>query len=135
MISDEGTEPRATCQVQLDSYDEFGVLTAVELVNELFIGQAYGRAKPPADPHASVARILAFDRPSAARLRAGDVPGFVVLAGRLHEVFEDLDRGDVDAAAVALNALWRTTPLIPTWPRRADVGGSTTTPPTPRWSR
>jgi predicted RNA-binding Zn ribbon-like protein len=113
MISDEGTEPGATCQVQLDSYDEFGVLTAVELVNELSVGHAYGRAKPPADAHAPVARILATDPPSAARLRARDLPGFVVLAGRLHGVFEALDRGDVDAAAVDLNALLADHPAHP----------------------
>jgi predicted RNA-binding Zn ribbon-like protein len=89
------------------------MLTAVELVNELSIGHAYGRAKPPADAHAAVAMILAVDPPSAARLRAGDAPGFVVLAGRLHGVFEALDRGDVDAAAVALNALLADHPAHP----------------------
>ena len=99
--------------MQLDSYDEFGVLAAVELVNALSVGQAYGRARPPADPHAAMARILAVDPPSAARLRARDVPGFIALAGRLHEVFEALDGGDVDAAAVALNMLLADHPAHP----------------------
>jgi hypothetical protein len=102
-----------TSQVQLDSYADTGVFAAVELVNEVALAPARGG---PASGHRSlpaIARILAVDPPSAAQLRADDVPGFEALAHRLHEVFADLQAGDVDAAAGRLNDLLANHPAQP----------------------
>jgi predicted RNA-binding Zn ribbon-like protein len=98
--------------VQLDGYADAGVLTSVELINELAAGHR-GTAKPTNDILAALARILAVDPPSVAQLRDGDAPGFVGLARRLHEVFDDLHRGDVDAAASQLNDLLAKHPAHP----------------------
>jgi predicted RNA-binding Zn ribbon-like protein len=94
-----------TGQVPFDSYEDGGVIIAANLVNELATEHAFGRPAGRADPFTAVRRILEIDPPSAARLRQGDVPGFVALAKRLREVFGDLDRGDLDAAAGRLNKL------------------------------
>jgi predicted RNA-binding Zn ribbon-like protein len=80
-----------------------GAFVAVDLVNDM-------------DPDAGVAglaRILAVDPPSVARLGPTDLPGFGALAHRLHEVFVDLDRADVDAAAARLNDLLAAHPAHP----------------------
>ncbi|MGI5240243.1 CGNR zinc finger domain-containing protein [Dactylosporangium sp. CA-139066] len=101
-----------TGQVKLDSYIDAGVLVSVDLVNEL---TATGNRAGPAagDELGALSRILAFDGPSLAALRADDVPGFVALAGRLREIFDDLHGGDVDAAADRLNALLARSPAQP----------------------
>ena len=82
-----------TSQVQLDSYADAGVLASVDLVNGLALGSARG-APRPARPRScpAIARVLAVDPPSVARLSEADGPGFVALAHRLHEVFDDLAR-------------------------------------------
>jgi predicted RNA-binding Zn ribbon-like protein len=90
--------------VQLDSYADTGLFTAVELVNEVRRG---------ADDLPAIARILAVDPPSVARLGAADVPGFAALAHRLYEVFGDLHAGDVDTAAGRLNDLLADHPARP----------------------
>jgi predicted RNA-binding Zn ribbon-like protein len=96
-----------TGQVQLDSYADAGLLVAVELVNELGLEAT----TEPVGP--AIARILAVDPPSVARLRRADAPGFVALAHRLHEVVADLHTGNVDAAAGRLNKLLANHPAQP----------------------
>ena len=103
----------ATGQVHLDSYDDAGVLAAVELVNAFAVGDAFGRPAGVQDPLATIARILVNDPPSVALLRSSDTPGFVALAGRLREVFEDVRGGDVDGAASRLNVLLAEHPAHP----------------------
>src|SRR5262245_970246 len=77
--SDDGSTDGVTGQVRIDSYEDAGVLTAVELINELARAVAgSGDAILPA-----LARVLAIDRPSVDRLRSRDVPGFVALARQL----------------------------------------------------
>jgi predicted RNA-binding Zn ribbon-like protein len=95
-----------TGQVKLDSYADTGVLVAVELVNALVI------AAPDA-PAVAIAQVLAVDPPSAAKLKRADVPGFVALAQRLHDVFGSLSAGDVDDAATELNDMLRMSPSRP----------------------
>lgn len=102
-----------TGQVDFDSYDDAGVIVAADLVNELALDHAFGRPAPPAEPFAAIQRVLAIDPPSAAQLRQGDVSGFVALAAQLREIFDDLDRGDVDAAARRLNRLLAAQPAHP----------------------
>ena len=103
----------ATGQVQLDSYDDAGVLTAVELVNAFATPDTFGRPADAQDPLAELRRILAIDPPSVEQLRGDDVPGFVELAGHLRDVFEDVHGGDVDGAASRLNLLLAEHPAHP----------------------
>lgn len=99
--------------MQLDGYADAGALTAVELVNEFAAEHARGTSMRTSDALAALVRILAVDPPSIARLREGHAPGFVGLARRLHEVFDDLRGGDVDAAASQLNDLLAKHPAHP----------------------
>src|SRR6185503_20896036 len=103
IASDDPTAEEVTGQVQLDSYADTGAVVAVELVNALTVDHASER----------LAAILAVDPPSRARLRARDAAGFVSLAHRLREVFDDLRAGDVDAAADRLSALLAAHPAAP----------------------
>lgn len=79
--------------MNLDSYDDHGLIAAAELVNT------------PTIDKAAIAEILSADPAWAAKLRERDVPGFVKLARALRPIFEDLDERDVDSAAARLNAL------------------------------
>jgi hypothetical protein len=110
---DDATEPHVTRQVQLDSYEDAGVLVALDLVNVLMVTRAYGRPVTPAEPLSALSQILAFDPPSLAMLGPGDAPGFVALARQLGDVFADISGGDVDAAATRLNALLAVHPAHP----------------------
>jgi predicted RNA-binding Zn ribbon-like protein len=98
--------------VSLDSYADAGVLAAVGLVNEL-PGAARGDRQRPERILPALARILAVDPPSVARLRKGDAPGFLGLARDLRQVFRDLRHGDIDAAASRLNELLSKHPAHP----------------------
>jgi predicted RNA-binding Zn ribbon-like protein len=102
-----------TSQEHFDSYEDSGVVVAADLVNELALEHAFGRPAPLADAFAAIHRVLEIDPPSAAQLRQRDVPGFISLAKRLREIFGDLDRGDLDAAASRLNALLAAHPAHP----------------------
>ncbi len=96
--------------MQLDSYEDAGILAALELVNQLAIGQ------PEGDTDATLAalgEILAVDPPSVAQLRRTHVPAFVALAGELHEIFGHLRDHDVDVAASRLNRLLADHPAHP----------------------
>ena len=102
-----------TGQVNFDSYDDFGVLTAIGLVNTLVIAHPSGRPVAQQDSLAAIERVLHADPPTAALLGAPDVPGFIALAHELHGVFRDLDAGDDDAAAARLNGLLAAHPAHP----------------------
>jgi hypothetical protein len=92
--------------VELDSYLDAGVFTAVLLVNGLTPGFERGRPRPPmTEPLDAVREAIAVDPPSVARTTADDLPGFSALADRLRAVFVSLDAGDVDGAAVSVNGL------------------------------
>src|SRR5262245_18702182 len=102
-----------TGQVKLDSYSDAGVPVALGLANELG-SRAPGEPTPGAPAAVrALARILALDPPSVARLKAGDVPGFLSLARALRRVFGDLQRGDLGAAADRLNELLAKHPAHP----------------------
>jgi predicted RNA-binding Zn ribbon-like protein len=92
--------------VELDSYLDAGVFTAVLLINGLTPGNERGRPRPPvSDPLGAVRTAIAIDPPSVARLTADDLAAFTELAERLREVFVALDGGDVDGGAAAVNGL------------------------------
>ncbi len=92
-----------TGQELFDRYVDAGTFAAVDLVNDLL----------PTGELSVLARVLAVDQPSVVQLVAADVPGFVELAQRLREVFDDLDRADVDSAAARLNSLLAEHPAHP----------------------
>ena len=91
--------------MQLDSYEDHGVIAAVELVNALLLPSTRDAGGPDAAFAAAVAEILSVDPRWAAKLRRRDGPGFRALAQSLRPVFDDMADGDVDAAASRLNAL------------------------------
>ena len=62
---------------------------------------------------AAITQILAVDPVSLAMLGEADVPGFIALARRLHQVFGDLHGGDLDTAASRLNELLAEHPAHP----------------------
>jgi predicted RNA-binding Zn ribbon-like protein len=99
-----------TGQVRLDSYADSGVVASVELVNELAVPTGDG---PLDRSMVAIARVLAVDPPSVAAFSRRDAPGFRSLARRLHQVFDAVARGDVDAAAAHLNELLAQNPAHP----------------------
>jgi predicted RNA-binding Zn ribbon-like protein len=101
-----------TGQVPCDSYEYSGAVTAVRLVNELAIERAFGRPVESTDPLGVIATILASD-PTWPAVRNRDVPALGALAARLRGVFDDLHRGDIDAAAGRLNTLLAAHPAHP----------------------
>ncbi|MGH9287436.1 MAG: CGNR zinc finger domain-containing protein [Acidimicrobiales bacterium] len=102
-----------TGQEQFGSYEDSGAVMAVNLVNELTLEHAFGRQVPPNEPFSAIRRVLEIDPASAAQLRDRDRPGFITLAAQLREVFRDLHRGDIDAAASRLNELLAAHPAHP----------------------
>ena len=102
-----------TGQKLFASDDQAGVRAAVDLVNAVALEHAAGRPADTGDPLSRLATALAGDPPSLAALGPDDVPAFLVLAGRLRSVFDDLRDGDVDAAAGRLNDLLADHPAQP----------------------
>jgi predicted RNA-binding Zn ribbon-like protein len=102
-----------TGQVKLDSYTDAGLLVAADLVNELAPNPEREAPLPARDAVGALSRILAIDPPSAAALTQTHVPAFVALAQRLRDVFTDLQRRDMDAAAASLNELLGAHPAHP----------------------
>lgn len=96
-----------TGQVLFDRYVDAGAFVSVALVNELAPG------RPDDTAMAILSRLLAVDPPSVEQLDPDDVPGFLALADRLQDVFDHLDREDIDAAASRLNELLATHPAHP----------------------
>jgi hypothetical protein len=107
------SEADVTGQDKFDSYEQSGIIVAVNLVNELALEHGFGRPVPPNEPFSATKRVLEIDAASAADLRERDIPGFVTLAGQLREVFRDLHQGDIDAAANRLNELLAAHPAHP----------------------
>jgi predicted RNA-binding Zn ribbon-like protein len=99
--------------VKLDSYKDAGLLVSAELVNEFALSAERGTLLPARAGIAALCRILAIDPPSVAALTQTHLPAFVALARKLREVFADLKRRDVDAAAAALNELLAAHPAHP----------------------
>ena len=99
--------------MKLDSYIDAGVFAAVTLVNGLTKGFAGGKSVDDIEPLSVVRRALAVDPVSLSALTERDAPGFIALAERLREIFADLDRGDVHAAADRLNRLLAQHPASP----------------------
>lgn len=96
--------------MQLDSYEDAGVLAALELVNRLVIA---GGERTTDETVAALAEILAVDPPSVAQLRRTHVPAFLALARRLRDIFDRLRDDDVDGAAARLNRLLAEHPAHP----------------------
>jgi len=101
-----------TGQGQFDSYEDVNAVIAVNLVNELTLEHAFGRPAQLPDPVLALQRVLDVDPPFP-QLREPDVPSFITLANRLRDVFGDLHRGDLDAAATRLNELLAAHPAHP----------------------
>lgn len=102
-----------TSQVELDSYEDTGILVAQGLVNGLTPGFDRGRQVEEIAPAAVLKDVLAVHPPSVAALKRRDEGGFVQLAQQLREVFGHLDRADVNTAARRLNALLGKNPANP----------------------
>ena len=84
------------------------VTVAVSLVNALTPGQEHGRDfEPPSGDRlpAVVTAALRTGLPTAGPASTAAARELAVTAGRLRAVFDAVDRGDVDAAAVTVNAL------------------------------
>jgi predicted RNA-binding Zn ribbon-like protein len=99
--------------VQLGSYADAGITAAVELVNAAAIEHARGKPVPSQGIRPALADVLAIDPPSVAQLSDANAPGLVALAHQLREVFDDLRRSDIDAAASRLNDLLARHPTNP----------------------
>lgn len=102
-----------TGQELFGGYDDTGFVVAADLVNQLAVRHAFGRPVQVTDPFAAVRQILEVDAPSVAQLSERDIPAFITLAERLRLVFDDLDRGKLDAAAGRLNDLLAAYPAHP----------------------
>jgi predicted RNA-binding Zn ribbon-like protein len=84
------------------------ITAAVNLVNAVTPGDARGRAfEQPAgeELQARVTEALHSASPSARGPTAAEAADLAVVAGRLRAVFDEVDRGAVDAAAAKVNAL------------------------------
>jgi predicted RNA-binding Zn ribbon-like protein len=99
--------------VKLDSYKDAGLLVSAKLVNELAPSAEGDTPLPTREAVAMLSRILAIDTPSVATLTQTHVPAFLVLAQQLRDVFADLQRRDLDAAAATLNELLAAHPAHP----------------------
>lgn len=99
--------------MELDSYRDAGVLFSVDLVNDFVVARESLGPLPAAQAVRTLARILAVDPPTVAAVRPAHAPAFTALAQRLHAVFADIARSDVDAAAARLNQLLAEHPAHP----------------------
>jgi predicted RNA-binding Zn ribbon-like protein len=103
--------------LEIDSYRDAGLLAAAGLVNGLTPGERHGRPYAPPDALrgalALIRAALAIDPPSVDAVKPRHVAGFTDLAERLRTVFADIDRGDLAAAATALNDLLAAHPATP----------------------
>ncbi|GAA5080203.1 putative RNA-binding Zn ribbon-like protein [Thermocatellispora tengchongensis] len=93
--------------MNFNSHTDAVIAVAVALVNTLTPGERRGRAyRPPAgeERRAAVAEALRTGS-RVAEVTPEEAGEFCDVARELREVFEGVARGDVDAAAVRLNAL------------------------------
>jgi predicted RNA-binding Zn ribbon-like protein len=94
--------------VNFNSHVDTIVAAAVGLVNAVTPGEARGRSfdQPVGDDlRVAVSEALRVGRPKAPAITAQDAAELALVAGWLRSVFDSADRGDVDAAALTLNAL------------------------------
>ena len=105
--------------MEFDSHTSDVVEYAVALINEVTPGERHGRPFTAPEGAALVAAVRAAvplertpDRPTAAE--AAELAAWGM---RLRGVVEHVDRGDVDAACVELNAIMRETEALPTLSR------------------
>lgn len=86
------------------------ITSAVKLVNAVTPGEARGRpfeAPTGADLAEAIREALPLRgrRPGSPAISAADAARLAELAGWLRSVFDSIERGDVDDAAITLNAL------------------------------
>ena len=84
------------------------VAVAVSLVNSLTPGKAHGRDyEPPSGDElpAVVTAALRDGLPTARPVSSAEAVELASVAGRLRVVFDSVDHGDIDAAAMTVNAL------------------------------
>jgi predicted RNA-binding Zn ribbon-like protein len=94
--------------VNFTSHVDTIVAAAVNLVNAVTPGEARGRSfdQPVGDElRAAVSEALRAGRPEAPAVTAEQAGELATVAGWLRVVFDAVDRGDVDAAAMTINAL------------------------------
>lgn len=105
-----------TGQVNFNSHTDAVVGIAVGLVNALTEGEARGRpyAPPTGEARAAaVGDVLATGDRRAPEVSEAAADALTEVAGRLRGVFEAVTRGDVDAAALAVNGLLAETDARP----------------------
>jgi predicted RNA-binding Zn ribbon-like protein len=94
--------------VNFTSHVDAIVTAAVNLVNAVTPGEARGRTfEQPAgkDLQKAVREALRGRRPEPPAISPTEATQLAQFAGWLRSVFDSIDRGDVDAAAITLNAL------------------------------
>jgi len=94
--------------VNFDSHVDTVVTVAVSLVNALTPGEAHGREYQPPDADELAGAVTAALRdgsPTARAVTAQEATDLAVTAGWLRVVFNAAAAGDVDAAAMTVNAL------------------------------
>jgi predicted RNA-binding Zn ribbon-like protein len=96
--------------VNFTSHVDVIVTTAVNLVNAVTPGEARGRIfEAPTGPDLgeAIRQVLSLRgrRPWPEAIGAADAAQLAELAGWLRSVFDSIERGDVDDAAITLNAL------------------------------
>ena len=90
------------------SHIETIVTAAVNLVNAVTPGEARGRAfeQPTGkELQEAIREAVRGRRPVTPAISAADAAQLTELAGWLRSAFDSIERGDVDAAAITLNAL------------------------------
>ena len=98
------------------SHVEVIVTAAVDLVNAVTPGEARGRGfTQPAgtDLRHAVSEALRGKRPEPPAISAADAVALAEVARWLRSVFDSIERGDVDDAAITLNALLEETGARP----------------------
>jgi predicted RNA-binding Zn ribbon-like protein len=94
--------------VNFTSHVDIIVTAAVNLVNAVTPAEAFGRpfGRPGgADLQAAVRAALRAGRPAEPAISAADAAELARVADWLRTVFDSVERGDVDAAALTVNAL------------------------------
>jgi predicted RNA-binding Zn ribbon-like protein len=94
--------------VNFTSHVDAVISAAVNLVNAVTPGEARGRTfeQPTGtELQEAVREALRGQRSPAPAISAPDAAQLARLAGWLRSVFDSIERGDVDAAAITLNAL------------------------------
>ncbi|TQS12524.1 CGNR zinc finger domain-containing protein [Microbispora hainanensis] len=102
--------------MNFNSHTDAVVGIAVGLVNALTEGEARGRpyAPPTGEARAAaVGDVLATGDRRAPEVSEAEADALTEIAGRLRGVFEAVTRGDVDAAALAVNGLLAETDARP----------------------